>query len=282
MMGFEFLKQRNFIMIKGVARVTKTKGRKAQPPRSGRSAGVSPAATSSLELVNEFTRAVGNDVDPVNSMSQLQPDPAAGEDARTPKTLNLERGTLTCDARRVRRRWKILSMAACGLIAVVAVCFFCLREREPSYNGRTLSEWLQRYDPHSPWWIDGVAVGVDSAAEDEAAKAVRQIGTNALPTLVGWVAAEDGTLRIGCTTALQRWHPVQWVQRLLWNASADLKHEQAVSGFSILGTNASPAIPTLKTLLHSQNSSVATTATNALVQIDRGFLIQCYGLPVSK
>ena len=41
------------------------------------------------------------------------------------------------------RRRKILFTSACGVIAVVAVCFFCLREQEPSYKGRTLSEWLE-------------------------------------------------------------------------------------------------------------------------------------------
>ena len=101
----------------------------------------------------------------------------------------------------MRRRWKTLLLAACGLIAVVAVCFFvCLQEKEPSYNGRTLSEWL---------WI-GVKV----------------------PEYKQSVARPD--LQPGRRCRPQNWNQCHSIL-LKWNERSDLsKRAMALEGFAYL------------------------------------------------
>src|SRR4051812_22032551 len=77
----------------------------------------------------------------------------------------------------MKRRRKILFFAACGLTAIVAVCFFCLRQNEPSYNGRTLSEWCAMYGDERNSF----------EKRENARTAITSIGTNAIPWLLRWV-----------------------------------------------------------------------------------------------
>ncbi|MDB6058215.1 MAG: hypothetical protein JWO95_2059 [Verrucomicrobiales bacterium] len=144
----------------------------------------------------------------------------------------------------MRRRWKILLLAACGLIAVVAVCFFSLREKEPSYNGRTLSEWLERYN-NSSEQTDGHSV----QAAETAAQAVRAIGTNGVAVLLQWTVAKtpiiDG-LGNGFRKLPDRLRKsFVKIDHALINASAQTKHQYVEQGFEVLGTNAAPMLPDL-------------------------------------
>ncbi len=144
----------------------------------------------------------------------------------------------------MRRRWKIFLLSACGLIAVVGICFFSLREKEPSYNGRTLSEWLERsvaFDPRE-------TNDVPEVRRQEAITAMRHFGGDALPWLVKWLEPRDwqfsgerminrmpGWLRF---RRLENWAEDQHVLRQVRGLA--VKH-----GFEILGTNAAPALPLL-------------------------------------
>jgi hypothetical protein len=66
--------------------------------------------------------------------------------------------------------------------------------REPGYQGKLLSEWLRAYRP----------IGTRTPGSQQAADAVRHIGTNALPFLVRWI--EDYQ------------NPPPWERRLLRHA----------------------------------------------------------------
>jgi hypothetical protein len=143
----------------------------------------------------------------------------------------------------MRRRSKILLLAACVLIAAIAVCFFCLRANEPSYNGGTLSGWLER-----PQKIGLQPIGQAEQLND-VATAVRAIGTNAVPALLSWSGAKDSLLHkfiAGGMTNLPVHYRPKWVTRMVSNASEERKHGLAESGFHILGTNALQALPELE------------------------------------
>ena len=71
----------------------------------------------------------------------------------------------------MKRRWKIFLVAAGSLVAVWAICFFGFREKEPSYNGRTLSEWLDCLTAQGK---------NDQAKAKEACNAIRAIGLDSL------------------------------------------------------------------------------------------------------
>lgn len=128
----------------------------------------------------------------------------------------------------MRRRWKILLLAACGLIAVVAVCFFCLRENEPSYNGRTLSEWLER------------------APGDRAAiLAVRQIGTNAVPLLLKWGTKENTPVFRTIRNFAEKLPPSMggtFISDRFYRASSEWYTVLAIRGFRVLGRDALPCL----------------------------------------
>jgi HEAT repeat protein len=82
------------------------------------------------------------------------------------------------------------------------------------YKGKPLIEWLASLDDQHP-----------GPANDEAETAVRHIGTNGLPTLIG---------------LLQLKHPL---------------HHNAVLGCQLLGSGAKPAIPALMNLLNAGYTS---------------------------
>ena len=81
----------------------------------------------------------------------------------------------------VRRRW-VISLAAVVVAAIMVIAFWP-GAREPEYQGKKLSEWLEPYA--------AAATTPDSILKsDSDVQAVRHIGTNALPFLVKWIREE--------------------------------------------------------------------------------------------
>ena len=106
------------------------------------------------------------------------------------------------------------------------------RAEEPSYQGRSLTHWLNDYaktqyakdpEPWVPPWREE-----DRAMRARAENAVRQIGTNALPTLLKMV-----------------------------NSGYELKDYGPVAhlGFGALGAAAKPAVPALVSMLHHERTA---------------------------
>lgn len=147
----------------------------------------------------------------------------------------------------MRRRWRILLLSACGVVAVVAVCFFCLRDDEPSYNGRTLSEWLR------------ISSGYVSAQQRRTAQdAVLQIGTNAIPSLMQW-CSEASIIRGEQIQKISNRLPrfiagTKPVRSFVYEKTA--KAAWANYGFAILGTNALQCLPELEQRFRATTNSV--------------------------
>jgi hypothetical protein len=153
-----------------------------------------------------------------------------------------------------------LLFGLCALIAVVAVCFFCFRDNEPSYNGRTLSEWLEKFDANIPpgrrW---------PSIEPIDATDAIHHLGSNCSPLLAHWVID-------GATTDIQIARITSghlFLQRIFvpLQRRAERKRLRGTHGLMILGTNATPAIPILTIAIHGRNIYVASMASNALFHI---------------
>lgn len=152
------------------------------------------------------------------------------------------------------RRRKILIFGLCGLAAIVAVCFFCLRENEPSYNRQTLSEWLDIYDPTIPGKVVNIKIATPqqrSAAEH----AIVEIGTNALPLVLKWARGGDSWRRpwlydnANSLPVLLR----SPLQRFIWTRSAAHRSRHALMAVRILGTNAEPILAELNTRFRSSH-----------------------------
>jgi hypothetical protein len=167
-------------------------------------------------------------------------------------------------------------------LAVLAVLFAGTWQlREPRYHGKTLTQWLVNSDPdflwipndvyghiHDEFWgmlVEGKVVGGPVATNsspyhsrsDEAVSAIQHMGTNALPRLVELMASSDLTWweKVRRTVAARipaklgdKLYPYQGY---VWGDPVTRRHIAAFDGFTILGTNAEPALPALEGLLVS-------------------------------
>jgi prepilin-type N-terminal cleavage/methylation domain-containing protein len=112
------------------------------------------------------------------------------------------------------------------------------RAKEPSYEGRSLTHWLNDYartqyandpEPWVPPWTDE-----DRAVRTRAENAVRHIGTNALPMLIKMVSSGY---------ELEGYGPV------------------AHLGFDALGATAKPAVPALVAMLDDERMAHEAAAS---------------------
>lgn len=138
----------------------------------------------------------------------------------------------------------VLALAAIGALS------YATRTSEPSFQGRALSRWLS---------------DIENAHEDREAEpamnAVRQIGTNAIPYLLGMMRVEDSKLKETFITLFARAHIFR-----IRIPDASRKHLRAMFGFEALGAQASSAVPELKELVN--NPKIVHFAASALVNIN--------------
>jgi len=145
-------------------------------------------------------------------------------------------------------------MSGIACLTVTAVASALMAEHsKPRYEGHSLREWLQ-------------IAGTCSAARAQATPAILNLGSNAVSTLVAWLAYE----------------PQPWEHRLfsycptrlcntrfgsMFFANFD-KGIDAIEAFSILGTNAASAVPQLIALSHDTgHPNAAFRAINALALV---------------
>lgn len=160
------------------------------------------------------------------------------------------------------------------LAGAVLGCFiFLTRDAEPSYQGKSLRQWMDQYCwPDNPTAADlfprKTFFEQSAARQNEAAQAIRQIGTNAIPTLLQWedqdsLVAWKVKLLAGLPKVLQRWQALNW-----WLAAQDqYRVTRALSGFYILGVNATPAVPELTRRMQTRNSGSGVAAAAALANM---------------
>jgi hypothetical protein len=128
--------------------------------------------------------------------------------------------------------------------AVLVAATISAADKEPAYNGRTLTEWTRDVDPHylvlvghePPEWI-----------------AIRTMGSNAIPTLLKWMAQKD---------------PPEPQKPNLAPCYTVVQSERAVLAFHILGEAAEPAIPELTRLaITTRDPERADRCVDALASI---------------
>lgn len=146
----------------------------------------------------------------------------------------------------IRRRRRTLMLSLLAVISFAGLAWL-LRNPSPSepvYKGLRLREWLAQNQ-------DGTYV------HDGAEDAVRQIGTNAIPTLLQMLRAHDSPLKLKLMELAQKQHviPIHW-------APAEYQAMAAQDAFYILGPIASNAVPGLiqifKDRISDSSRSLAT------------------------
>jgi len=110
------------------------------------------------------------------------------------------------------------------ILALFTLLTATAADKEPSYNGRSLSDWLHDLDPHLIYEVNHPPPEI---------VAIQQMGTNALPLLLKWMAAKD---------------PREDPKPNLADCFNMTRSERAAMALSILGETASPAIPELTRL----------------------------------
>ena len=132
--------------------------------------------------------------------------------------------------------------------------------REPVYQGKRLSSWLQGYRLYGVAGVETWQVRTEQQMADEA---VRKAGTNALPTLLRMLRAKDSALKAKLMGLAQRQHFIH-----VNYTPADELNYQAYSAFGVLRAKAQSAVPAVITI-YEQNISPASQfyASRALVAI---------------
>jgi len=154
-----------------------------------------------------------------------------------------------------KRRRIVLIFAGCALTVLFLI--FLWPESEPSYKGKSLSQWLTIY-------------GEQESSREEAAEAVRAIGTNSLPVLVKRLHYEPGRMHNLARSLVDKLPDAISESRAAdYVLNRGYYHSDlAYSGFMILGQDASPAIPGLISMICDTNSQFSNLrALNALACI---------------
>jgi hypothetical protein len=158
----------------------------------------------------------------------------------------------------VKRSRRIL-LAASLAIAVGILTWRLTRPKEPEYQGKPISYWVDRY------YHDTQAKPEMPAAVAECENAFRQMGTNAVPHLIRMLGGKNPTSSFSHTLTSKllpqklffRWH--------------DWKHRdtRAANALEVIGPNAELAIPALIEKLGDFPSGRASTSEigDALVAI---------------
>ena len=147
------------------------------------------------------------------------------------------------------RKRVYIALAVLLVILAGVSAWQVLRLREPVYQGKPLSAWLER-----------LSKATKDDERDRATTAIRHIGTNALPLLIERLRAQDAPLKLLIMTwaEKQKLVPVHL-------KSAQQRRNEAIWGYEALGPLASAQIPSLADMVsHDPAFFVRHGAVSAL------------------
>jgi hypothetical protein len=131
------------------------------------------------------------------------------------------------------RKRKVILPAGLGVLLLGWVGLSILSQREPSYNGKRLSDWARQFGANN--W------STNRAAAEEAKIAIQHVGTNGIPFFLDCMRKRDSLLK----AKLRKTFPRKWHDNLhLEDHSGDIRRVGA-HGIAALGTNAGLALPSL-------------------------------------
>jgi hypothetical protein len=134
----------------------------------------------------------------------------------------------------------LIALAAVAVLAVLAWTMLHTPAPEPVYNGKPLSYWLRGY---------GYSYDTNLPSSAQADAALREIGTNAVPTLLRMLRAHDSPLK----TRFLKWAFRYRYFRINYPSAGTINLE-ACHGFRALGPNAYGAVPELIRVLDEKAS----------------------------
>jgi HEAT repeat protein len=157
---------------------------------------------------------------------------------------------------KISRPFRIIFVVA-GIAIVCLAGWKMFAPRQPSYNGKPLTYWMSRYEN----LILGKAA-LNSSEQQEADKALREIGTNALPYLLKLSGGKDSALKQRLISIYRR---QSWLKLPIHDAQ--FYRVEATCGFGALREIAKPAVPGLIRLLKGEDYQIREIAANDLGMI---------------
>ncbi len=136
-------------------------------------------------------------------------------------------------------------LVAALLFAILSLVLVNSRPKEPTYDGRTLSYWLKRrHEQTKVKWLP-------PAETQQTRKAIRSIGTNAIPWLLEWLHYEPNPVP---QAVLNRVEWSFWTRGIgsfirYGTGHSNERAESVVLAFQTLGTNAALAVEDLNSLM---------------------------------
>lgn len=144
-------------------------------------------------------------------------------------------------------------LAALLIAAVIVGGWFVLRPREPEYEGRKLSQWLRQLESDQD---------IESTSWQTSARALRQMGTNTLPWLIGPLRTSDPKWKV---------RTIEWFRDVM---NKDFSHQlverdrlRSLMALQVLGPVARPLIPGIGAMITNANPDIADAAFAALMRI---------------
>lgn len=141
------------------------------------------------------------------------------------------------------KRNRIVIVCVLTVLAVVGIATYAFRQRQPVYQGKSLSEWL--VEASTGRWPRQSSVPADEA--------IRQIGTNAFPTISRLLHSRDSALKSKLINFFNR----QSFVRIHITTQRD-RHMRAIAACYALGPVAKPLVPEMaKALKHMDEQPFA-------------------------
>jgi HEAT repeats len=201
------------------------------------------------------------------------------------------------------KTWCRIVLVAFAAAFLGGVVWNVTKSREPVYQGKTLTEWLEQYDRNAEFSVDmvfgpervyvtargvqrplqtGTSTGGISiitsagmltpnlALREESVQAIRQIGTNAIPQLLRLARVEDSAPKaflLNHLPALGKFMEFAGLGNTYWRRTAKSASapRSAFIGFKLLGAEAMPAMADLIHLMRvSKNHNGRQAATHAI------------------
>jgi HEAT repeat protein len=167
-----------------------------------------------------------------------------------------------------RRRLFLFALVVCVSLGA-GFLFVHTHDRQPRYQDHSLAYWLRLYargtGPEAP--------EAQAAQATKAVAAVRAIGADALPCLLQWIRYEPPSWRETAFETVDRLPGRLTENPVVDSVLTDPASKRAASAalaFSILGPQASPAIPELTLIMNDPGvPNASRTATEALAYIGR-------------
>ncbi|MEI7731704.1 MAG: HEAT repeat domain-containing protein [Verrucomicrobiota bacterium] len=144
-------------------------------------------------------------------------------------------------------------LGASALLALVVALICCkIKTAEPSYQGKSLSEWMEEIDTDAVFNGNGEL----SSTNKEIATALRAMGTNSVPILLGQLELSDSKIHDWIEELNRR----QKIVKIPIGADAWKSKAKATRALVALGPTAKPFISQLVPLLYDTNKSIRATA----------------------